>query len=83
MSEKASSVDPLLCPLCQQQNLCANLGMAEGKKTCWCNDPNIQFPTALLEKIPSDKKGKACICQKCAQAFEMESGVNQYTLSPD
>lgn len=79
-----SIVDPILCPLCQQKNLCENLGEKESGKTCWCNNPDIQFPKVLLDRVEEDKKGKACICQQCAQAFSNEkanegTGVKKYT----
>lgn len=84
MNMEIKKVDPLLCPLCQQKNRCANLGDKETNKTCWCNDPDIQFPKELLDQVPADKKGKACICQRCAQAFSSEkandnAGVKKYT----
>ena len=84
MSSEVSTVDPLLCPLCQQKNHCGNLGAVDAEKACWCNNPDIQFPTALLKKVPQDKKGKACICKSCAQAFSNEksaedTGVKKYT----
>lgn len=75
MSEK-SAVDPLLCPLCQEQNHCLNLGAGDTEKTCWCHNPDIQFPTELLDQVSVDKKGKACVCQKCAEAFSQTAGVS-------
>ncbi|MGK0443485.1 MAG: hypothetical protein ACJA1U_000410 [Bermanella sp.] len=77
MSEK-SAVDPLLCPLCEQQNHCGNLGAGESEKTCWCNNPDIQFPKALLDQVSVDKKGKACVCQQCARAFSQTDDVSIY-----
>lgn len=71
-------VDPLLCPLCQQKNQCVNLGVADTEKICWCNDPNIQFPKALLDQVPNEKKGRACICKQCALAFEKNTGVKNF-----
>lgn len=84
MSGEVSTVDSFLCPLCQQKNHCGNLGAVDTEKACWCNNPDIQFPTALLEKVPEDKKGKACICKRCAKAFSNETfnedmGVKKYT----
>ena len=73
-----SNVDPLICPLCQQENHCVNLGAADTEKTCWCNDPTISFPQALLDQVPNDKKRKACICEKCAENFKQNQGVKSY-----
>jgi len=83
MSENVLSVNPLLCPLCLQSNKCVNLGAADTEKTCWCNDQGIRFPKELLDHVAEEKKGKACICQKCAQQFQLESGVNQFTPNTD
>ena len=69
------AVNPLICPLCQQQNFCENLVEKGSGKTCWCNNPEIKFPKALLDQVPEDRKGKACICQQCAQAFSNEKSV--------
>lgn len=71
-------IDPLLCPLCHQKNHCVNIGVEDTQRTCWCNDPDIQFPQALLDQVPSDKKRKACICRNCAMAFLKESGVKTF-----
>ncbi|GAA6135529.1 hypothetical protein NBRC116188_23190 [Oceaniserpentilla sp. 4NH20-0058] len=71
-------VDPLLCPLCQQQNKCANLDVADTENPCWCEDSNIQFPNELLAQVPIPKRGKACICQSCAQNFAQTGTVNMF-----
>ena len=78
-NKSVDTADPLLCPLCQQHNHCVNLGAADTEKTCWCNDPAISFPQALLDQVPNDKKRKACICKTCAQAFKENHGVGVYT----
>lgn len=79
----SSIIDPLLCPLCQQQNRCENLGDKDTNKTCWCNNPDIKFPKALLDQVPKDKKGKACICQNCAKVFNQthNKGTQQFDPS--
>lgn len=62
MSEK-NCVDELLCPLCNKPNLC----MAKSSEPCWCN--TVQVPLALRELVPFELKMRACICQKCIEAF--------------
>ncbi|MEO6600676.1 MAG: cysteine-rich CWC family protein [Polyangiaceae bacterium] len=54
--------------------------MSRGKSDCWCFSANI--PKAALERIPSEAKGVACLCPRCAQAADdaklgpsAESGV--------
>lgn len=69
-------VDPLICPLCQQKNLCANLGAKDINKTCWCHNTDITFPEALLDQIPSSHRGKACICESCAKGGVQDGKVN-------
>lgn len=58
--------DPFSCPLCGNHNSCLNLGEQDVEKSCWCNDPNISFPEALLSRIPSELRRKACVCKSCA-----------------
>lgn len=64
--------DPLVCPLCGQPNACPNLGTADISRSCWCNDPALSFPTELLEQLPAEAKGKACICRACVLAFHRQ-----------
>ncbi|MDC0610392.1 cysteine-rich CWC family protein [Vibrio sp.] len=70
MKIHAVAPDPLICPICGKANHCVNLGAADVEKTCWCNDPNITFPEALLSKIPPDKRHKACVCKACALEYQ-------------
>lgn len=69
MTKTKSDIHQQLCPLCQQKNQCANIDASDENKTCWCHDPDIQFPKALLDQVPKQIKGKACICQQCAKSF--------------
>lgn len=49
------------CPLCGQPNDC---GIAAGKSTCWCFETRI--PLEVLEKVPPELRGIACVCKACA-----------------
>ncbi|AWB66323.1 hypothetical protein C2869_07700 [Saccharobesus litoralis] len=62
-------VSPEKCPLCNQANFCGNLSN-DDSKPCWCMDDNISFPGELLQLVPSEAQGKACICKACAQKFQ-------------
>lgn len=65
----ALPIDPNLCPLCQQPNQCAmEVEQAIGVKQppCWCSQ--AKFEAALLSRIPEHARGKACLCNACAQA---------------
>ena len=62
-------VDPSRCPLCGQPNQCAmEVERATGAKQppCWCT--GLDFSGELLEKLPAESRGKACICNACAAA---------------
>ena len=62
-------VDPNRCPLCGQPNQCAmEVERATGVKQppCWCT--GLDFSRELLEKLPVESRGKACICNACASA---------------
>jgi hypothetical protein len=66
MSEFAT-IDPRLCPLCQQSNQCANeIERETGVKQppCWCS--TATFDSALLERIPPEARNMACVCARCA-----------------
>jgi predicted Fe-S protein YdhL (DUF1289 family) len=49
------------CPLCGQDNRCA---MVRGSSPCWCAEATI--PAEVLAAIPSDLRGVACVCPRCA-----------------
>lgn len=66
------------CPLCGGDNACAELGKnrrsggkysCENSAQCWCQKEGVRFPALLLDDIPDDKKGKACVCQRCVQIY--------------
>lgn len=43
--------------------------LASGSKVdCWCQASDIAFPEDLLNTLPTEVKGKACICKACAVA---------------
>ncbi len=62
-----------ICPLCGKPNECK----AGTDEKCWCFDTPV--PKALLERIPSEKRGKACVCQNCVEAYNKELGNNSET----
>ena len=47
------------CPLCGEDNNCQH------NKDCWC--VGVQVPKYIIEMIPEDKRGKACICKSCVE----------------
>lgn len=61
-------VDPTRCPLCGQDNRCA---MEREKATgrtqppCWCVD--TRFPPDLLQRLPPEAAGMACLCADCVR----------------
>lgn len=54
--------DEKICPLCGEDNGCQN-----GEASCWCY--NVKIPAYLLDMVPQDKRGKACICKKCIEKY--------------
>ncbi|MBW5446320.1 hypothetical protein GE107_09640 [Cohnella sp. CFH 77786] len=62
--------DAKSCPLCGQDNGCGNeAGKPEGD--CWCTQAT--FPKEMLQLVPDDLRGKACICQSCLRRFSASS----------
>ena len=63
----ASHFDATSCPLCGQPNRCAmEIERASGEKQppCWCTQ--VDFNREVLELIPKEARGIACICRACA-----------------
>ncbi|UTW02188.1 cysteine-rich CWC family protein [Amphritea atlantica] len=68
MSTTPDTIDPNVCPLCQQANRCGNIASCGSDPHCWCSSPEITFSDALLNQVPEATRGKACICRSCALA---------------
>lgn len=51
-----------ICPLCGKDNNCQH------GPDCWCHA--VEFPKHILDLIPDDKKGKACICKSCLEKHQ-------------
>jgi hypothetical protein len=58
-------VDPARCPLCGQANACAMAAPGGDESPCWCTQAS--FSPELLERVPAEQRGRACICSRCAQ----------------
>ena len=52
-----------LCPLCGQDNNCKH-----GQSDCWCNI--VEAPKYIIDMVPDDKKGMACICKSCLEKYK-------------
>jgi hypothetical protein len=52
-----------ICPICGQDNNCQH-----GQGRCWCD--TVKFPKYILDMIPDDKKGKACVCKSCLEKYQ-------------
>jgi hypothetical protein len=71
-------VETHVCPLCGQPNQCAmEAERATGVKQppCWCSQ--LKFDTKLLERIPEQVRGKACVCAACAQADGSQNQLDE------
>lgn len=51
-----------ICPLCGEDNNCKSRS-----GDCWCN--TVIIPDYVLEMLPEDKRGKACICESCVEKY--------------
>lgn len=60
-----SPCDSRRCPLCGAANACA-VAEGKGEGRCWCFEREI--PADVLERVPADLRGKACVCRTCATA---------------
>jgi len=52
------------CPICGGNNHCA-MAASPAAKDCWCRA--IEIDPALLEALPEESRGKACLCANCCQ----------------
>lgn len=52
-----------ICPICGKDNNCQH-----GNKDCWCN--TVVVPKHVIDMVPEDKKGKACICRDCIEKYK-------------
>ncbi|KOA19215.1 hypothetical protein CLHOM_23210 [Clostridium homopropionicum DSM 5847] len=52
-----------ICPICGQDNNCKH-----GQGGCWCDTVKIQ--KYVLDLVPEDKRGKACICKSCIEKYQ-------------
>ncbi|GBF75135.1 hypothetical protein PA598K_03520 [Paenibacillus sp. 598K] len=69
-----ADVDPSRCPLCGGDNRCAILQGAE-IDSCWCRAAAI--PRGLLERVPAERAGQACICAACVAAYHRETATGR------
>jgi hypothetical protein len=60
--------DNAICPLCGTENRCG-IKNAEVETPCWCFSADVEIPPALLNKVPTDQRHKACICLSCVTEF--------------
>lgn len=51
-----------ICPICGHDNDCKH-----GQGGCWCDE--VKFPKHIIDMIPDDKRGKACVCKSCLEKF--------------
>ena len=66
-----NAIDPAICPLCGSTHMCAmEVAKAAGRplERCWCVD--AVFTSEVLQALPEDAKGKACICADCSSKFK-------------
>ena len=67
MSANTPPPDAALCPLCARPNRCAmeiERETGQPQPPCWCTQ--VDFSGDLLEQVPAEARGQACICAACA-----------------
>lgn len=63
--------DPSICPLCGRPNQCAMMHPDGDPMHCWCR--TVDIPKELLDQVPPEKRGRACICQACIKTWQQHS----------
>ncbi|WP_319371330.1 cysteine-rich CWC family protein [uncultured Ilyobacter sp.] len=58
-----------ICPLCGGENGCAT-ATGSDPYSCWCM--TVKVPQELLDRIPKEKRGEACVCKKCVEKYIKE-----------
>jgi hypothetical protein len=69
-------LDPTRCPLCGGDNRCAmerQKATGQAQPPCWCVSQT--FSAELLERLPAEAQGKACICGNCVARFHNSEGL--------
>ncbi|WP_236986821.1 cysteine-rich CWC family protein [Marinagarivorans cellulosilyticus] len=63
---KPVPVNPQKCPLCGKANACVMVECGSKASECWCMSSSVMFSPDLLQQVPAQARGKACICLACA-----------------
>jgi prepilin-type N-terminal cleavage/methylation domain-containing protein/prepilin-type processing-associated H-X9-DG protein len=63
-------VNPANCPLCGGPNACQLCSLDVHKGPCWCT--SVEFPEALLARVPVESRNRACLCRSCVEQFRLE-----------
>jgi hypothetical protein len=53
-----------MCPRCGQPNDCAAARTGSFATPCWC--ASVTIAAELLESLPPEDRGRACLCPRCA-----------------
>ncbi|WP_232696479.1 cysteine-rich CWC family protein [Brevibacillus daliensis] len=62
MHKADDNIEERRCPLCGGVNACS---VTSGD--CWCF--HMKVPQELRDQIPSEHRGKTCICRKCVEEY--------------
>jgi hypothetical protein len=69
-----NEIDQKQCPICHQANFCLQAETAASKDAaCWC--AKVDFPPAVIKKIPENLQNRVCICQSCLQKLTLATEV--------
>lgn len=54
-----------ICPICGKDNNCKH------NKDCWCT--KVTVPKGLIDLIPKEKRGTACVCKECIDKYNLNN----------
>lgn len=63
------------CPICNGPNNCAPAQTGSFGQPCWCD--TAEFPPGLLDRVPPQLRGKACVCATCAREHAVQQQRQQ------
>lgn len=52
------------CPACGALNQCSLADPRSATQACWCYSAHID--PAVIQALPAELRGKACLCPRCA-----------------
>lgn len=69
------NTEEMICPICGNPNHCGEKPVVNGvaREKCWC--AYEIFPKEIMDRVPGEKYGKACICIDCLNRFKQSASI--------